>query len=262
VSSERPQLEPLLAQAEANAGAALTAVRRLQTALRALERAARDGDLKGMRRAREAVREARAPLDGQVGSAERWPFAQEDEEAWLADGSYAAELRSHAEAAGLPIQALDNTLVTYPSRLKIEPRSLAVSLNGKLLKAIRPSLVVRRLADARSSEPKLNTRQFIEMLRRAYRVLAPEGGRMIRLVDIHRLLTIRPGSAREYDAQEFARDLYLLDRSGETASRDGARLRLSAGATGARNRRNLLVTVGRDGEERTYYGVEFTEPGT
>ena len=39
-----------------------------------------------------------------------------------------------------------------------------------------------------------------------------------------------PGSARDYSRQELARDLYLLDQSGVTTTKDGRVLRLPASA--------------------------------
>src|SRR5437879_1747459 len=64
-------------------------------------------------------------------------------------------------------------------------------------------------------------------LSRASSALVPKGrkaalGRGIaeRLVDIYGLLTLLPGQTREYSRQEFARDIYLLDRSGLTVTRD------------------------------------------
>ena len=62
----------------------------------------------------------------------------------------------------------------------------------------------------------------------------------------------------DYTRQEFARDLYLLDQSGEIATRDGARLRWAA-STGTRGS-GVLTTVARSGQQQRYWGIAFTPP--
>ena len=77
----------------------------------------------------------------------------------------------------------------------------------------------------------------------------------MRLVDVYAVLTLLPGSNREYTKAEFARDLYLLDQSGVTTTRDGRQLRLPASAL--TRSAGVLVTVARSGQEKLYAGVSF-----
>ena len=79
---------------------------------------------------------------------------------------------------------------------------------------------------------------------------------MVRLVDLWSVLTLLPGQSRDYTRQEFARDLYLLDQSGETSTRQGACLRWAA-STGTRGA-GVLTTVARSGQQQRYWGVAFT----
>jgi len=65
-----------------------------------------------------------------------------------------------------------------------------------------------------------------------------------------------PGQAREYTKAEFARDIYLLDQSGQTTARDGAQIEFHAGA-GARVPRGALSVVTQHGEEKKYHGISF-----
>ncbi len=55
-------------------------------------------------------------------------------------------------------------------------------------------------------------------------------GAPAKLVDVHRVLTLLPGAARDYTRQEFARDMYLLDQSGVVDVKDGRRMSLPASA--------------------------------
>ena len=76
------------------------------------------------------------------------------------------------------------------------------------------------------------------------------------LTELYDLLTMLPGQSREYAKQEFARDIYLLDQSGETTTRDGAQLEFHSGA-GARVPKGALSVVTQHGAEKTYHGISF-----
>lgn len=255
-------LEEMLAATEADADEALGTVKRLQAAVAASRKAAGAGDLRALRRALAAAEDS---LGDAAETASRlregWPLSEEDETALLSSGAYAGELMRHAERAGLAIIDQDGVLSSYPSLVRAAPRLRAVTIDRKTHRSIRPTRLVAHLLALRDREPALRTQQFLDTLHSAYAILAPEPGVMVSLVEVHRLLTLLPGTARDYGVQDFARDVYLLDRSGHTTTRAGARLRLSAGASSARNRRNLLLVVTRDGAEKSYYGVEFTPAG-
>jgi hypothetical protein len=77
------------------------------------------------------------------------------------------------------------------------------------------------------------------------------------LVDVHRVLTLLPGSARDYTRQEFARDLYLLDQSGVVDAKDGRRMTLPASAMTRSG--GVITTVTRNGQAKVYAGISFAE---
>ena len=62
-------------------------------------------------------------------------------------------------------------------------------------------------------------------------------------------------SAKEYSRQELARDLYLLDQSGVTTTRDGRVLALPASALTRDS--GVLRTVTRSGQDKVYAGISF-----
>ncbi len=80
---------------------------------------------------------------------------------------------------------------------------------------------------------------------------------IIPLVDIHSLLTLLPGVAKEYSRQEFVRDIYLLHRQGMDTTKQGARVSfpISRGVRG-----KTLTLIDETGEERRYYGIRFFPP--
>jgi hypothetical protein len=78
------------------------------------------------------------------------------------------------------------------------------------------------------------------------------------LSEIYDLLTLMPGSGRDYTREEFARDLYLLDRSGVNRTRDGYEMSLPA-STGTRNAAATFLCIAEDGSEKRYYGIGFAQ---
>jgi hypothetical protein len=103
---------------------------------------------------------------------------------------------------------------------------------------------------------------FLEALYTAYLWQTGQThGSVEKLLDLYRVLTIPLQARRKYSLHHFGQDLYRLDaRIGATTS-SGATFQLHPGATAARKRSNLIVVTSREGEERTYYGIEFTARG-
>ena len=71
-------------------------------------------------------------------------------------------------------------------------------------------------------------------------------------------MTALPGTARDYDRSDFARDLYILDSEGPHTSRKGAEVSFPS-STGTRRRSaDLFSFVGPDGDSVEYYGIRFS----
>jgi hypothetical protein len=84
---------------------------------------------------------------------------------------------------------------------------------------------------------------------------------VVRLLDVYGVLTLLPGQSRDYSKAEFARDLYLLDQSGQNVvGSSGRRLRWAA-SSGTRGS-GVLTTVARSGQQQRYWGIAFEEPTT
>ncbi len=80
---------------------------------------------------------------------------------------------------------------------------------------------------------------------------------IIPLVEIHSLLTLLPGQAKEYSRQEFVKDISLLHREGVDTTKQGAKVSfpISRGVKG-----KTLTVIDETGEERRYYGIRFFPP--
>ena len=251
--------EDALADTERAAHAAGKATGLLAAAVRQLQRAASEGDLRKMRNTSERLA---AILDSTrqevLNARSAWPLSAEGEESYLRE-SYLEEFLDAAKAGGLAIQRRDEGLVAFPSILRILPSERAVRINRKKVQAVRPSHVVKRLKAIQARKPKASPEQFLEVLHRAYRFFTGhEYGKTVALSGIYDALTLLPGSAASYDQTDFVRDLFLLDRSGAVRTKSGAVCSLPA-STGTKGAKGKLSFAGPDGEAVTYYGIRFSE---
>ena len=226
--------------------------------LRKARAAARLGQLRDLRRLLSSARTAASELaEASDRAAKGFGF---DEQAYLASGAYAKEVLATAAAAGVAMYEEDERLLCYPSLVRVLPGDAAVEVDRVRERRLRPSVLVAALAAAQQRAPRFRPGPFLDSLHGAYQlVVAREdktSGAVVRLVDVWSVLTLLPGQSRDYTRQEFARDLYLLDQSGEVETRQGARLRWAA-STGTRNA-GVLTTVARSGQQQRYWGIAFT----
>jgi hypothetical protein len=153
--------------------------------------------------------------------------------------------------------AEDDRFLCYPSIVRVLPGDLALEIDRKKARGIRPSVVVAQLAKAQRAGPRFKPAPFLASLVGAYDlVVAGQGkepGAVVRLLDVYNALTLLPGQSRDYTRAEFARDLYLLDQSGETAGPGGRRLRWAA-SSGTRQA-GVLSTVAMSGQQQRYWGI-------
>ena len=256
-------IEAAFAAAEADADAALKAATGGVKALKRAQGAARQGQVRDWQTAVEAARQGITALDRQVsGLGESWRF---DEESYLQSGAFSRELIERATADGVRISELDNRLYCYPALIRVLPGDRAVLIDRKRERRLRPSVLVRHLRELQRRPPRFRPADFLAALYATYRVAVERKdgrspGAVVPLAELYDLLTMLPGQAREYAKQEFARDIYLLDQSGETTTKDGARLEFHAGA-GARVPRGALTVVTQHGAEKTYHGISFVAGG-
>jgi hypothetical protein len=255
-------IEAAFAKAEADGDSALRAATSVVKALKAFHGAARQGKVRELNAAVEAARQGLTTLDQEVAKlSTAWTF---DEERYLQDGEFSRELIERGRQEGLRIAELDNRLYCYPALIRILPGDRAVMIDKSRERRLRPSVLVRLLRDLQRRQPRFKPGEFLESLYAAYSVaITRKAGRahgtVIPLVELYELLTMLPGQAREYARQEFARDVYLLDQSGQIATRSGATIEFHAGA-GARLPKGALSIVTQQGAEKKYQGISFVAP--
>ncbi len=249
------------ADAERSAVAVARAGSAIATAAKQMQKAAQKGDIDQLRKVtdRLAIVVDAARQDAANAKA-AWPFSEAQEREYLEE-AYERELIDEAKRAGLTIQSRDARLIAFPSILQVLSTELSVRIDRKKVTTIRPSYLVRALLANQERKPRHPSERFLEALEKVYRILVGKTrvSRVVLLTQVYQAFTLLPGATAEYDKSEFARDIFLLDRSGLTQTRSGARLSLPA-STGTRGGgRDVITFVAPDGEVVRYYGLQLTE---
>lgn len=250
-------LERALEQAESQVEAAAKATGALARELKKARAAATAGQVRDLRRLLESARSLAADVLGQVDAA--GGSYDVDESELLSSGAYTKELLAAAAAAGVGMFEDDDRLLCYPSIVRVLPGDLALEIDRRRARGIRPSVVVDQLGRAQRAGPRFKAAPFLASLVAAYDLVVAgqdKGpGAVVRLLDLYGVLTLLPGQARDYTKAEFARDLYLLDQSGSVEGPGGRRLRWAA-SSGTRQP-GVLTTVTRSGQQQRYWGIAF-----
>jgi hypothetical protein len=260
-----PNLEKALASAEMDAGSSLKAAHLVDLALKKYSNVLKTGNLKDIQTAMNEVEKTELVLRQQIAAARAgWNF---DIDAYINSGDFIKEILSTAEQKGVRIFERDDRLYSYPVLVRILASERTVLIDKTREKRLRPAVLVDRLKKLQKKPPRFRPEPFLEGLRTAYRKAvqfkdhldknSPDPGTVIPLMDIWELFTLLPGQSREYSRLEFARDIYLLDRSGVIDAKNGSVLSLPA-STGTKIHHQTLNVINEYGEEKRYYGIAFT----
>ncbi len=260
-SPETTTLEQALGVLEAEADATLRTLSAATKQARRAKVAAAVGQVRDLALALDSV----VALADSAAEAARqlragWRFAVQG---WFSSGEYTKELLAAASEADLGPLEDDQRILCYPAVIEIGVADTSLSIDKRKERRVRPTAVVAQLSALRDRFAKLaRPEAYIESLAAAYdlvvAVIGTRPGVAVRLVDVHRVLTLRPGSARDYTLQDLARDIYLLEQNGTVRVRDGRRMSLQASAT-TRNSR-YLTTVTRGGQAKVYAAIAFAAP--
>ena len=261
-------IEQAFGSTEEAAASALKSATSLTTLTRQLQKAAKEGNIAAIKRTQGKLDAALGDLRQAVADAvQAWPFEEGEEEQYLKEG-YAAELLRAASEQNLEIHERDGQLISHPSIVRVLSRERAVRIDKKKVSTIRPYHLVGLLVQNQKKPIRHRPELFLESLYKVYSELVREEspgrlvrsgpGRVVPLDRVYKLFTSLPGSSRDYTPTDFARDLYLLDTSGQTKTRKGATVSFPA-STGTRGSRGLFTFVGPDGRDVQYYGLRFAE---
>ena len=152
-------LEQAFSDTERAAESALRAARGLTTQARALERAAKTGNIAAIEREQKRLAEALSVLQQEVqNAASSWPFSDEEVERYLEE-RYTDELRGAGWAT--PVSRCTNVMGTCSPILRycgVLPREKAVRVDRKKNSAIRPTHLAEMLLKNQDKEQRLFVR--------------------------------------------------------------------------------------------------------
>lgn len=250
---------------ERTADSTLKATKELEKLAKTLRKAAQDGNINAIKKVCSKFDPALGLLKQEVANvAESWPFEDEQEEAYFKE-HYISELREMARKRGLDISERDGLLIVFPSIVRILSRDRAVRIDKSRKAIVRPSRLVDILVEQQKKPPRFRPDAFLKALYNIYLLLTKSQpptlpgshGPVVPLARIYEAFTSLPGSGREYSKMDFARDIYLLDDSGELSTKSGLRASFPS-STGARRSKDIFHFVNNDGQTVTYYGIQFS----
>ncbi len=258
----RCDLEQTLAKIERDSDLLVKTVTDAAAAVKKIRTAASVGDFQKLRAALEEARQTAARFQqGLETTTQSWAF---DEEAYLSGSDFQQNLLTMAEQMGVDLIEHEGTLFAYPALVRIHPKDMAVTIDRVRETRLRPSLLIKRLKDLQTRPYRFKPHEFLAILFAAYSIAVGIRGKhllgtgiVIPLMEIYDLLTMLPRQTFEYTRQEFARDLYFLDKSGVTQTKKGHQLHFHA-STGVKDATKTLSVITQGGRLRTYYGTSFT----
>ncbi len=256
-------LEKSLARSESDANASLKIAQAIVLALKKYRNALAVGNLKDLNAAMSEVEKVELALRQQIATTKAgWNF---DVDSYLNSGAFIKEVLAAAGQKGVSIFERDDRLYSYPVLVRVIASERQVRIDKKREKRLRPTVLVNNLKELQKKPPRFRPEAFLEALYAAYKKAVqlkgkglPISGTVISLLEIYELFTLLPGHSKEYSKQEFARDIYLLDRSGVPATRKGAKVSLPA-STGTKIPSRTLSIINENGEEKLYYGISFSD---
>lgn len=168
-------LESALADLEKQLDAAAKAAKAATAVLRKARASARIGNLKDLQnQLAEARNSAKRFAEVMAEADQSWNFGPEP---YFAEGGYLQELKAEAERTGLSLFEKDGRIYCFPMLLTLSGKEGAVFINRKPERGIRPSVLVKLLAERQRKPQRTNSERFLDTLFEAYCVLVPHAGK-------------------------------------------------------------------------------------
>jgi hypothetical protein len=221
-----------------------------------LQKAVQEGNLRDIEKLRTAALAATNTLTSVALNCPPFDF---DSPAYLStEGEFLSDLKEAAEKAGVSLFERDGVIFAYPVLVRSEPDIPAVRIDKTLVFSLRPSVLASLLKRFQAKDPKSRPERFIETLFSAYELVRGNTYVDVPLTKIYDVLTLLPGSEKDYTVLDFTRDLYFLDISGVIQTKKGFILSLPASTSTREKKVKPLPFVDRQGREKLYATIKFT----
>lgn len=263
-----PRLETALAELKNNLTATFKSARAALAEVKKAQVQAGSGQLRELGKSLAQARsEARRFADEMALADASWKF---DAEQYLMDGGYLKEFLSAAADAGLKVFERDGRIYCFPMLLRISAKDSAVLIDRKPERRLQPRTLVELLLRRQKRPQRFNEQKLLDTLfevycrmdRRWLRDWTKETrgqGPYVPLVEMYEVMTLLPGSDREYPKEEFTRDLYLLDLQRNLRTKDGRSFDFAAAAMVKGSAAWRLTMVDREGAEKIYATISFNK---
>jgi len=265
-NSQISSLEEALKNTESLVDATVKAAAVAMKAIKRVRAATQTGNVRELPKTIEGAEQALDALSNQFLMAKQtWNF---DEGAYLSSRHFVSEVIDAAKETGVKIFEQDEMLYCYPFLIRVLPDEQTVMIDKAKERRLRPSVLANHLKQLQSKPVRFKSEAFLESLHSAYsdylidRKTTTKGrrqdGKPVRLTKVYKLFTLLPGLTRDYSKQEFARDLYLLDESRVTTTRDGYVITLHS-PRGTEPDHQVFRIVTKDGSLKRYWGISFSK---
>ncbi|MBI2844778.1 MAG: hypothetical protein HYX78_15400 [Armatimonadetes bacterium] len=244
------EMEPVLRAAKKGASAASACSKMIES-----------GEIKNIaRKLGEAEQELTRAVEGIREFRGKWESSEIGD--YFGSDDYMAELKVLLDELGVDYHTLGDVLYVYPALVRLDPNSNVVRIDKKAEVRVRPRALAGILQAVQNRPTRFPAGRFLGSLFKVYKALAtsnlkrnePWAGKSLYLRDIYEVIAAAPGS--DYSEQEFVRDIYLLDASGESLEVRGHVAVLEASSS-TRDERKTMSIITRDGQRRLYCTIRF-----
>lgn len=238
----------------------------LESASRFLEQAAAKGELPKLKSGAERISTVHRQIaDELTRLGATWLLDDAAVEGAL-EGGLMREVAALLKQRGVELHRYGSGWSASPLLLRVDAKNRTMKIDRKRLATLRPSVIANAVMAARQ-RPPVRPEQFIEVLYSAYQATVASKsfsnqptrlGSAVPLSEVYRSLTLHPDSRREYPVEAFVRDLFVLDRSGLTITRDGLKIFFSS-STSSKGGGGVLTVLDDTGAPQNYFAVAFRE---
>ncbi len=183
------------------------------------------------------------------------------------------DLLSAAEDEKLPFKksSEDDRYFCYPTTLSINRKDLSLLIGKKKVTFLRPSAIVSYFKRLRSNKNSSNYKKLIDSLFECHEYAGKKlcssdslttysPDLQIPLSTIYDILTIMPGSKREYTDLDFAKDIHEMVNDPTLRTSKGLCMKCPPASAGSRGQTKSISLVTRDGHEMRYTYLQFVNP--
>ncbi|MGC8669449.1 MAG: hypothetical protein ACP5VE_15185 [Chthonomonadales bacterium] len=209
--------------------------------------------------ARRAIEQA-APLRAEaIAVQEAWNF---DGQAYLEGNIWIEDLRRALEKHGIRTFPEGDYLVAPPLVIRPIPEKLALQMDKKLWRKLRPSYVANEIARIRKNGGVRGSKELLEHIFRSAKKMAGRGAKehtYVRLRELYDRWCEAPEWKKENPDTVFGQAILALETSGLRTTRDGTHFTIDgpSGSQDSTREKNVLTAYTPEGSLKRYYAINF-----